>query len=385
MPAREPLDILFLSSWYPNTTNPTLGNFVERHARAISRLNRVHVIHTVPKTKLTTLQWHIHAEGGINTCILYHPAIRPHRLFRSFFMAKAIKHLQTKYPFQPDVVHHNVIHPAGRQALKFATQFNVPLVITEHWTGYHEGTHNRLASRDWDEIQRIGQAAHVLCPVTHHLARAMQQRSLQGRYITVPNVVDTECFTTEQKPKSPFTLLHVSSLLDVHKNVSGLLRAFRKSLDHRPNLRLEIIGDGELDPHRRYAHELGIADQSIGFTGASPIETIAAAMRKAHAVVLFSNYENLPCVIGEAFASGTPVLSTNVGGISEHLDESRGVLIEKGDEIALTEAIIALADQKVTFDAHALRQYAIDQFSEAAIAAAYDEVYRIALTPAFRD
>ena len=45
------LHILFLASWYPNVTNPLLGNFVQRHAQAIATLNKVTVVHSVISSK----------------------------------------------------------------------------------------------------------------------------------------------------------------------------------------------------------------------------------------------------------------------------------------------------------------------------------------------
>ena len=41
-----------------------------------------------------------------------------------------------------------------------------------------------------------------------------------------------------------------------------------------------------------------------------------------------SSSENAPCVIAEAHCSGLPVLSSNVGGISNMIDETNGILFE---------------------------------------------------------
>jgi glycosyltransferase involved in cell wall biosynthesis len=104
---------------------------------------------------------------------------------------------------------------------------------------------------------------------------------------------------------------------------------------------------------------------------------IAELMRKANGFVLFSNYENLPCVIGEAFASGTPVISTDVGGISEHMPNFGGKLISKGNESELTQAMEAML--QTTYSEKELRSYAETNFSVKAIAKAYSELYTEAL------
>ena len=99
-------------------------------------------------------------------------------------------------------------------------------------------------------------------------------------------------------------------------------------------------------------------------------------MKQADGLVLFSRKENFPCVIAEAWASGIPVISTDVGGIAEHMDDSRGMLVKSGDENALAEAIVNL---KKDWDKDAIRKYAVDHFSVDAVARQYDEAYRIAL------
>ena len=39
--------ILFISSWFPNKLEPTNGNFVQRHAEAVSLLHDVEVLHAI--------------------------------------------------------------------------------------------------------------------------------------------------------------------------------------------------------------------------------------------------------------------------------------------------------------------------------------------------
>lgn len=370
------LKILFISSWYPNKTAPTLGNFVARHAQAIASKHQVFVVHPVPVKGVSHLSYDIQTEGNVTTCILYHPAIRPHRWFRAFFYKKAFQKLN----FKPDLIHLNVLHPAGSVAVKFSQELGIPLVATEHWTGFHDQTHNTVGNRTWASIRAVARHINTLCPVTAHLAEAMQKKGLAGDYEVIANVVDTDCFyPAEVTADRPFTFLHVSSLYDVHKNVSGLLRAFKRLHERFPEVVLRIIGDGELAPHRNYAQVLGLPPGCLVWEGASPIEHIASAMRSSDAFVLFSNYENLPCVIGESFASGIPVISTRVGGISEHLNSERGVLIDRGDEDALVAAMTEVYQERSRFDTEALRTYAVRHFSNDAIAEAYHLVYQKAL------
>lgn len=372
-------DILFISSWFPNALAPTLGNFVERHAEAISTAHRVFVVHLVPDVSRLRPAFVYRQHGDLHIGVLYHPAIRPHRWFRHSFFDFAYRRMKTLVDFTPELVHVNVLHPMGDVAVRMAERLKLPLVATEHWTGYHLNTHNHLNRHAWMKLNIMAAKCTAICPVSEHLANAMKARGFDADFRIIGNVVDTDLFTHPAERKSKKNLLHVSNLLDVHKNVSGILRAFKAALEHDAELHLTIIGDGNLAPHRQLAHELKLPPHTLTFQGTTSIEGIAKAMQTASALVLFSNYENLPCVIGEAFATGLPVISTGVGGIPEHLNAQRGWLIQPNDEAGLTKAMLSVASPGKRFNAEALRAYSVEHFSREAIANAYNEVYLAAL------
>ena len=79
--------------------------------------------------------------------------------------------------------------------------------------------------------------------------------------------------------------------------------------------------------------------------------------------MLFSNFEILPCVIIEALSCGLPVVSTDVGGIPEMINESNGKLIKPKDENELLVQLNEVLDS--------------DQFKSLEIARSAHEKYGI--------
>ena len=369
--------ILHIASWYPSAVHGTLGNFVERHVQAISTLHggEIWFAAAVPAGEVVPTNT-VRDCGTYIERIFYFRARKPmvRQVTRALLRA-------AKESSDFDLIHLHVAYPAGRAGRKLARKWGIPLVLTEHWTAYHADQRSSIPFWGKWSMRLTGQIARVLCPVSQDLASSMRTFGMLGKYTVVPNVVDTELFRPE--PKRPqtatFQALHISSLHDEQKNVSGLLRAAAIALEFCSNLRVAVIGDGDPKPYQTQAKELGI-DDAVEISGEIPLEAVAERMRHSDALLLFSRYENFPCVIPEAWASGIPVLSTDVGGIREYLTDERGGLIASEDESALAQTLIQWAQHPHQFNARSLRSYAENTFSVEAVAQAYDNVYSEAIS-----
>jgi len=377
------LRILHLASWYPSKIHGTLGNFVKRHISAISSVHSGEVWYAAPSPPDQPIPQNTHTDcGNFQERIVYFKAQKP--VVRG--TTRALLNLAAQNDGPPfDVVHLHVAYPAGKAARTLARRWGIPLVVTEHWTAYHEEQRNTLPFwRTWSMRQTL-KRAQLICPVSADLAQSIQKFGTASQFRVVPNVVDTALFRPKTAPshsaEHPFQWLHISSLSDEQKNISGMIRAIQKLRQQtaaNEAFEVQIIGDGNPKPHQALVEALGLQD-CISVHGEISLEEVAEKMRTADALLLFSRYENFPCVIPEAWASGIPVLSTDVGGIREHLTEDRGELIESEDEAALAECMLRWIQSPSAFDRNELRTHAMEHFSMAAVGKAYSEVYGEAL------
>ena len=162
----EGIRVLHIASWYPSKVHDSLGNFIQRHIAALSKRHKSEVWYASPVSNESPLLGtsEVKEEDGFLERIVYPKATKPG--VRAVTRA-LVKMVPGEDVSMPDLVHLHVAFPAGRAARVLAESWDVPLVITEHWTAYHDSQHIPL----WRRISMRRTAAHasVFCPVTDQL------------------------------------------------------------------------------------------------------------------------------------------------------------------------------------------------------------------------
>lgn len=135
------------------------------------------------------------------------------------------------------------------------------------------------------------------------------------------------------------TFICVARLVHV-KNHSMLIKAFYNVKQEFKDVLLVLAGDGELK--RSLIDDVTRLNlsESIKFLG--NVDNVPELLCKSDIFVLSSYYEGLPMTILEAMASGLPIISTNVGGVSDIVKDN-GILVESNNVQELTVAMLKLA------------------------------------------
>lgn len=145
-------------------------------------------------------------------------------------------------------------------------------------------------------------------------------------------------------------LLCVSRLV-VEAGVDTLLAAFGLLADDRPDLDLEVIGDGPLqEPLRRRTQELGL-EERVRFRGRLPWSDVQEAVSHCSVLVVVSpasesgDRHGVPLVLAEGLAQGRPVVITGTVGLPELERHDGAALVSApSDPIALARALAMLLD-----------------------------------------
>lgn len=379
------LKVLTLCSWYPNSNNPTLGNFVKKHAEAASRFNDVVCLSIFPSSYDKSIRLEKTNGEAFSEIVAYYPKSKsklgPWNAFRNFLShRKAFKlgYQQVESMFgKPDIVHLNITYPLGVWALHLKRKKNIPYVVTENSTGLHVGSDHTYPKHILALCKRILRGAAVLLPVSEDLKGYMKKLSPNSKFELISNVVDEDIFKYVEQPKteSKKTFIHISTGLDVHKNISGILTTLSRIAKYRKDFHLQIVSDGDVDYAKKLVNSMNLTD-IVTFYPTKSTSEIAEMIEQSSALLLFSNYENFPCVIAESLMLGKPVISTNVNGIPEHVQITNGLLMAKGDENELEKAICKFLDNEIEFNSNEIHSYAFKHFSYQEVGKSFDRVYR---------
>ena len=378
------MNILHLLSWFPTPDDPTLGNFCVRMIDALPE-DCHSVILSVCDGKNMTKSFEVkEIEGAHHTHVQIYirpPKINAIRKLKMLRMYQyGLRYIKKRF-FEPDLIHLHVAYPLGQVALLWKKLHGYQYVMTEHWTIYQPQNKDVLVGKLKNKIVKIANNASLIMPVSLDLQHCMEGHGVQNRFQVIYNLVNTDIFklgTPHQSAKK--RMLHISTLRDEAKNFSGILRTIEKLRQQRDDFKLHVIHDYEAPEFKAFVKEHHLEDCVI-FHGKKTAAEVAEAYQQADFFVLFSNFENLPCVIVEAFASGVPVLSTSVGGIAEILSPERGILIPQGDEKALLQGMIQMLDHSSDYNREAIRDYAIKTFAAQNIGQQIFEAYQKVVIP----
>ncbi|MGB3632909.1 MAG: glycosyltransferase family 4 protein [Rubrobacteraceae bacterium] len=127
-----------------------------------------------------------------------------------------------------------------------------------------------------------------------------------------------------------------------HKGTDILIKAVR-SIPEAAKIELKVYGSPSRDPHYfKQLEGLAEGDGRISFTGTFDPDETGRILSEIDVLVVPSRwYENTPLVVYSAFASGTPVVATNLGGLSEVVEHDvNGLLFEAEDIQGLSSNLL---------------------------------------------
>ncbi len=252
-----------------------------------------------------------------------------------------------------------LVHAHGSRAAMFARiadrRASTRLVYTVH--GIHmdqAGSAMRQAAFLALERRLKSRTARFVTVCESDISKGVELRILTAAKtvcvhngIDVPEVGSPDVFRRELDLDLVTPLVLSIGRFHQQKDQRSLLKAWSQLHAHLPGAVLALVGSGPLEAAlREQAVALGLGDSMRFVTPRADLEPVYSA---ATCFVLSSLWEGLPYVVLEAMGYGLPVVSTNVDGIPEAVEQGvSGLLSNPGDPEALAGGILELlADGKL--------------------------------------
>jgi len=240
----------------------------------------------------------------------------------------------------PDVLLFPMVHPWTPALQKYLR--HIPAVTTVHDPAAHPGLSHRMSSF-WEK--RSARLAARCVVLGHTFVENMQSAGVSRDHIDViPHAVFSfyDRFAPDTAmERTPPTLLFFGRITE-YKGLEILLRAFQLLQARRPELRLRIVGEGNIQPYRELIAKVRHVEVINRWVEDAEVPRI---LQSASIVVVPYTSASQSGVIAVAANFARPVIATRVGAIPEQIrDGETGILVQPNSPEALASAIDRLLD-----------------------------------------
>ncbi|WJP98486.1 glycosyltransferase family 4 protein [Macrococcus bovicus] len=283
--------------------------------------------------------------------------------------------------FQPDLIH---LHSSkagtlGRIAAKLSKRKSHKVIFTAHGWAYTEGVdRKKRVLYKLIEKQMCKLSDRIICVSDYDKELAILNGFESSKLVTIHNSVRADRPNITNKNRSLNEVRFVMVARFNHpKNQEAVIRALN-ILQKNTNKKysLTFIGDGnKLYECKKLVNKLDV--KNVEFTGA--IKNVNHILNQYDVFILISKYEGLPISIIEAMEKGLAVIASDVGGISELIDNRNGILIDKNNDInAISQAMSKMLNRKIieNLGLNSKKKY-MELFNEEIMFKKLDQVYGI--------
>lgn len=197
------------------------------------------------------------------------------------------------------------------------------------------------------DLEPVLRSIHAVCAHDDGFARV---RTFLGDHVLeLPLGIRSHLFTPGPTPvrtnlgwtTKDLVMGYVGRLTHL-KGVDLLSAAFQKVLNIFPNIKLLIVGSGEMEVHLRTALSNAFKRKIVHIEPALPQEHLAPWYRAMDLIVMPSRYETMSSAVLEAMACGVPFLASDVGGNRTLGETGGGWMFNSGSASSMSESLCAI-------------------------------------------
>ncbi len=380
------MKILVIASWFPKNANDTNGSFVLEQVELLTQLgHEVTVLHptlkgTFMKT-LTSRKTEFSKEVTNNIQVIHisiPPTLPKMRAANYKKLAKKCLKIVRELNIEFDVIHAHAMFMGGVIAQKLSKKMMIPFVHTEHTSGLIFDT-NQYTKKDISSMKKVySEAKKVIFVSQFFMNEMIKQHQIEAsNCIVINNLVHPAFFQAEIKTDlKPFRYLFIGRLTE-RKNVTLLIHSFGQVVKSSPFSELTIAGEGIMKKELiSLAEDLKVESQINWLSNLSRSEVLTQ-MTMHNVILSASRIETFGLTIAESIATGTPVITTDSGGVRDIVVAENGLIVENTPEV-FGQAMVEVQKEYARFNREEIRKGAFDKFSSQIIGNQINEVLKSA-------
>jgi len=316
-----------------------------------------------------------------------------------YTMALTSKIIKVGMDSKLDLVHSHYAIPHAMAAYMAREIIGIPYVVTLHGSDVHSLGQDPAYK---PVVKHTVEKADAVTAVSEFLKKkAHEELGIEREIHVIPNFIDVSRFThlngvrlyvesgcvglrkeeeaVELRPEEKI-LLHASNFREV-KRVVELVEIMRIVVDHFPEARLIIAGDGPTRIEVERKIEALDLCNNVHLLGVK--SNMQEIMCSADMFLLNSTLEGMPLVLLEAMSCGLPVVTTPAGGVPELVRPGKDGAVTKGfEQEEYAQVVIEMLENEEKRKAlgKAGRKRVEESFSAERIVGMYEKVFEDVLS-----
>lgn len=369
-------NVLHVVAWYPTKRNALDGVWILRHIESLTPYCTNSVLHIQVNP---TGKFKLYRNSGprLKQIVLDIP-VRNWRVAEVLTTVLLLCSLMlTSRGRKADLLNVHIAYPLLIHYHLWKRLVTKPLIMTEHWSGYHFNfgikdirALNRIRRIHFQHIPVIAVSDALLLDIKNF----SHNNSIEG--FVVPNVANAEVFkrnNAEERHREAKRFFMVS-YWKWPKDPFTLLEAFREVVRKKPHYTLRLGGNGpQMEEIQRRIIDYSLQDH-VSLLGTLNSDAIAAELNDADAFLHSSAYETFSVVTAEALSCGTPVIISANGGVRELVHPDNGILLSENSVKSWIEAFRRF--ESMSFDRNRISIEAKKKFSETNVGEKYWNVLK---------
>lgn len=249
-----------------------------------------------------------------------------------------------------DVIHTHIPTPWSADISRMISKKkDKPLILTYHNDLIKKGFANIIASLYSSTFLKIllNQADKIIITQPEYINYSKYLKKYKNKIVVIPNAIDISKFKNISTKKENNSIFFLSVLDKFHryKGLDYLLNALVEIKKNIPSIKLYVAGRGELLAEYKELTKRLDLESNVIFLGYVSDEELIKYYNKSNAFVLPSidHNEGFGIVLLESLACKTPVITTDIVGISKEIKKDNcGLVVKSKNSNALVEAIIKI-------------------------------------------